>query len=475
MKRDYIYLDDYIGRIGEKYTFAGVLSKFYCELFARCNKETQSSYNRIYNTYILPLLKDKPIEELTLEDYEAVINAISRKKVLEHATLMRYRYLIRTVVRLAVQQNICQDVLFGSIFSIPEKDDKGNEKQFVKNKKSLTILEELNLYEKIMTDPQQDGGKMGLALMYSMGFRNSEACAMKYSSIRPLDSHPSTYCIWMFVSTIGRTNKTKSGGKTPNAPRKVPIPSAMLELLWKRKQYIQHLINIGALVLSDGQTVDDLPIVCKNDFVTNYSSEELSAVGRAVLREIKVEEDILSYIDRDLQEPNILHEMGVVDKDPTAYLLRRNFATHLNILRLTEAEIEYIMGHHIDDKYAHRDEYSSDERLVMIAEKMKHRPILNDSFQIAKTATLSSENFNFSSCDTTALTLRAKNTPGCILCVQAGVLEPSDTINVSITSETSETVPAKYFLLPKTQESSRTVNVLPTYHASYVNAKKRHK
>ena len=64
-------------------------------------------------------------------------------------------------------------------------------------------------------------------------------------------------------------------------------------------------------------------------------------------------------------------------KDPTAYLFRRNFGTHLHILGLSEPEIEYVIGHDIDDPYETRNEFVNEEKLFAIKQKMDRRPLVN--------------------------------------------------------------------------------------------------
>ena len=64
-------------------------------------------------------------------------------------------------------------------------------------------------------------------------------------------------------------------------------------------------------------------------------------------------------------------------KDPTAYLFRRNFGTHLHILGLSEPEIEYVIGHDIDDPYETRNEFVNEEKLFAIKQKMERRPLVN--------------------------------------------------------------------------------------------------
>ena len=156
-------LQDNIVRAGGKYTFYGVLKEFYGEIFKNAKAEsTRNSYNSIYNRLILPeLTAERSIETYTLEDYEGVIDRIKDKGSYSEATIGTYRYLIRAVVRLAAEKDICEDVLFGTEFSIPptEKPERATEKELVVNRKSLSAREEAALYDELMVDPMQTGEK----------------------------------------------------------------------------------------------------------------------------------------------------------------------------------------------------------------------------------------------------------------------------------------------------------------------------
>ena len=107
-------------------------------------------------------------------------------------------------------------------------------------------------------------------------------------------------------------------------------------------------------------------------------AEYLTAAGRAVLRKIHVNEDVVSYIDRRLHQD--AGDMDLRVKDPTTYLLRRNLGTHLYLLGMNETEIQYIMGHSIEDPYIIRNHFGNEDLLYEIHQKMKNRPFLNDLY-----------------------------------------------------------------------------------------------
>lgn len=70
-------------------------------------------------------------------------------------------------------------------------------------------------------------------------------------------------------------------------------------------------------------------------------------------------------------------EFSEIESDPTAYLLRRNFATHIAVLGLRDVEIWYVIGHMIEDEYVQRRAFNDEKLLFAIKRKMDERPILN--------------------------------------------------------------------------------------------------
>lgn len=374
MANDNYELQDRIVRAGGKYTFYGVLKEFYDEIFKNVKAEsTRNSYNSIYNRLILPeLTEGEAIEAYTLEDYESVIDRIKEKGNYSEATIGTYRYLIRTVVRLAAAKGICEDVLFGSEFSLPpaEKPERAAEKEMVVNRKSLSVREEAALYDELMDDPLQSGEKMGLALMYCLGLRNEEACGLKYGAIRCMSRYPECFYAQIFQSINSETGEEHIGGKTSNMYRYVPVPDRLLRMINQRAKHLEEVC---------GEHVGDYYIACQGDrYQDQCVSRHLTAAGRVLLRKIRVNEDIVSYIDRRLHQD--AGDMDLRVKDPTTYLLRRNLGTHLYLLGLNEAEIQYIMGHSIEDPYIIRNHFGNEDLLYEIHQKMKNRPLLNDTY-----------------------------------------------------------------------------------------------
>ena len=380
--------------VGEEHTFYGIYHD-YPEDFEehwKADSTQRSNYLR-YCNQIIPLLPnhdETPISAYTQEDYDAVIQALIKrgqdtkgKQYLPYkeSTLQDFRRLIYYVVEIAARHGECDNVLWESSLN-PEVTTQSAEVKASQAllSKSLTIPQEQAVAEALLSDPLQSGQNMGLLLMYALGLRNAEACAVDFGDIKPMQTHPECPVVWIYKTTGYDTSVGKLGGKTRNADRIIPLPDKVAALIRARRQHMESQLN---------KLVDDYPIVCNNDrWDVRCSARELTNAARALFQSIKMKAVQLASVTEDLQEePETSNDSLPFEdrKDPTAYLFRRNFGTHLHILGLTEPEIEYVIGHDIDDPYETRNEFVDEEKLFAIKQKMDGRPLVNsDRSQIGQ-------------------------------------------------------------------------------------------
>lgn len=381
---DEFYLDEVKGfhkEINGEITFYGVLfnEKAWNIIRADWIDATAKKYVGEYIHYAIPLgLNEKPLKDYKKDEFEKLFEKILRKRIKEKRTrhekrMYEFKYRIAAVTNGAYEAGLCPDVLWGSQYQFrqgPEDDGEKAEEECVKLMKSLKIGEEIRLAEEVLTNPAQRGEIFGVALMYCLGLRPNEAVAVSFGDIHHLKGD--TYVLYIYKSSDKDTRVSKMSGKTANASRIIPIPKRLLWLINERKKYI------CATEHKTGRQIITYPIVCKgDDFRCQCRPSEIEYYGTQLLRGASVDGDMLMYIDRAISEERNL-EPGVIEKDPTAYLFRRNLATHLYILGLTENEIQYILGHDIEDVNDERHFFRNEEKLLMIAEKMAQRPIVNE-------------------------------------------------------------------------------------------------
>ena len=389
---------DWNSEIDGKLTFLGVVMRFYENLVRPWNAETtRISYFRDFRRYVLPYLNDRPLEDYTKEDIQKIFDDLpDRRKennqVYHEDVRRHFCHITNHVLKLASINGICPNVLWGSkdVLEIETEEDT-NEKELVRLRKSLLPQEEIQVIGLILSDPEQSGQRMGLALMFCLGLRNAEACGADWNDIHFMDSAPETQYLLVYKTTGQGGNVQKFGGKTENVGRMIPIPEKLKTLLEQRRKWLKEKIKKGEILGYDAETLENLPIACDgSNFTKRCSSKLLTKEGTAVLERIGMEEDTLSYIDRDIRRD----QEGIIEKDPTAYLFRRNLGTHLYLLGLSESEIQYIIGHEIVENDERRSNFRNEDKLYPIAQKMAQRPLVNDVLDKTEMVVIDGRNFH---------------------------------------------------------------------------------
>ena len=377
------------------------------------NEQTQESYANYFNDYLLPKLSKVPMEELHLEDLEDALTEIQTDRATmgleaySDSVMNKMRYLIRLVFNQAAEMKvISHNCVWGSPdygTVLPADDDKSKKKELVVLRKSLTVKEERAAFEQLLSDPIQNGREMGLALMYALGLRNAEACGATFGAVREMTTYPGNYTFTVIKTTIGNTSRLKAGGKTNNTPRKLPMPDALVSLILKRKEFLEEKLQRGEICLGKGQTsVDSLPIACLSKGVVQYEDgkrkivfedtytehcrrNDLNAAGKAFLKSIGIDEAEVAFIEKNMDENERYSaseketEVEYREKDPTAYLFRRNNGTHLALIGLNKTEIEAYMGHAIIDEEVQKNDMENEDLLYKIKKKLNRRPFLSNT------------------------------------------------------------------------------------------------
>ena len=447
-------------RDGEKYTFCGALEYRYNHIAMYWNDETRRKYDREYNDVILPALKDhneKTIDEYTREDFESAIESIREKGFDLHgikrqyaeSTIHHFQNLIYYVVFQSFVYGLCENVLWGTAFVIDNLNEEFEKESRVRLKKSLSIEQEQSLYKDLLSDYCEEGSRVALLLMWGLGLRNAEACGLNYGDIKPIEGHPDSYVAWIFKTTKIDSNELQSGGKTYNTGRIVPVPDRIAAFLTTRKQMIQQIIAEQKL----DTTVEDLPICCvgyieydTTSFLVRCKADDVTKAAHGVFESAGITSSQVAYLDAELSEGDTAAILK--EKEPTAYLLRRNYATHMCILGLSNAEMQYLMGHCVEDAYESRNEFVDSERIYAMHCKLHNRPLLNNNIDCQNTA---------------RILISGRSTTK----IYATAIEPSDSVTVRSESADPEMVQTKWFDSPHPGAYTRSINNLEAYHSGY--------
>ncbi len=378
--------DKYASQINAELTFAGAVKKYYDEYSKYWHQKSTINLNLNYLLgHIVPVFSKadhlKPIREYLLEDYDRCTEEIvgSGARRFSESTIKTIRRLIYYVVRSAAAGEHFSNPLWGSVYALPQDENpKYLEKVRLRLQKSLTVAQEATVAQRLLRTPPGSGLDLGLLMMYALGLRNGEACGADFGDLKTMTARetdsgePHTFdALWIYKSVGSASGALQSSGKTVNADRIVPVPPMVANIIREREAFVQARVP--------EEDTSSLPIVCSDrSLKTRARTADLTKAGKQLMMDLKADEDLISAIDAELLSGKTLQALRDV-RDPTAYLFRRNFVTHLMILGLTESEIQYVIGHDIEDAYERRNDFVTEERIWEIARKLQKRPLLNGS------------------------------------------------------------------------------------------------
>lgn len=476
--------------VENKKTFAGIV--YDDEVFVKIAEErkwkddTVDRYLKDLNKYVFnhKYFKNVPVNDITRKHCEAVINNVieTRKKSDNKRIKMsnneeaqkHIAFVLGKIFEKASELGLCENVIWGSrykLLGIDTGEQKKLREELVVLPKSLTIDEENAVAEKVLEDPEQSGEFMAIALMFCLGLRENEACAVDFKDEKMFKCDVGRSYLQIAKSAITRKSReVKFGGKTRNAVRLVPIPSKLHELLKKRKKYIRECAK------GEINHLERYPIACKGmKFRQRLTPEEVGKSGTRLLRDVSNETNIsgddleekIEFIDENLanMEDQSELDLHLIEKDPTAYLFRRNVATHLSILGLNQSEIEYIMGHDIKDERDSRNFFKNEDKLYPIALKMAQRPIVNE---IGKDNIIEYDNKSFiKQQNINKIQVNISLSSRDQIFIQVRQREPSDYFKAVIQKDDSISLAGEYRAFPIMDVPPESVNILEYYHKRY--------
>ena len=417
------------------------------------NDTTAKTYLQDFIDLVFPQFNNVSLNSCSREDLDEALKKMAFMKSKYKFKFRHMQYILGKLVKSASEVGICKNFVWGTKYILPEaKNDRREDIKglFVTYPKSLTIREELETYKEIMTDQEQSGDRFGLALMFCLGLRENEACQLDFQDIKPFKCDPSKYCAWIYKTSEKNTRENKIGGKTINTPRIIPIPDKLQILINARICYLKNQNGVNK------SHMERWPIACsKSDYRIPCKPTELSFAGTQLLKNIKMNEHFMALLDDNLDFIS-KESPGIIEKDPTTYLFRRNLATHLYILGLSESEIQYILGHDIEDPEDARNLYRNEEKLYKISQKMRRRPLVND---ICDKQNILSDHIDLYNVDELKIKVPCDEN----IRIRLSQLEPNSTTVIDGTKKLS----GKGFSYENNEPYSENTNVISIYHSRY--------
>ena len=350
------------------------------------NEDTAKAYDSSILNKIVKHIKghdQRPLRALTKLDFTETLDAIRKEGYMgengtictyDSETLNRFQYLMEVVTETGEKNYLCRNVLAKSIHQSRNHEQRDTFGMIVPKYMSPDL--ELKLGNILLNDPMQDGALMGLAGMYSWGGRNAEAAGLNYGDIRLWHNIPECWVAWVYKTTKLNSNQLQSSGKSRNADRVVLLPNRYVALVMERKKMLQQ-------ILGDNTNIDDLPVACKgDDYERRCSADDLTEAAKKVFAQLRVPSEQLMMALDEVQyakymDPLHLFSGDLVEKEPTAYYLRRLYGTALACAGLTEQDVAFQIGHDLGTVPEYRNELLNTSKLLEIKQKLDRRPVVN--------------------------------------------------------------------------------------------------
>lgn len=359
------------------------------------NADTTSQYDSVVINHLIPYLPGHDIKHIgmfTKQDYETALDHLIKagknksgepfKAWDADGIPEKVSYLMRAIVWSASEHMLCDNVFGPREINRSGGKREGTGEQQARNKKSLTVEEELAVHQYIMRHMENTNPDAGLTLMYAFGLRNNDACGVNFGYIREFVDYPGNYYLIVPQSTELGANTVKILGKSRNSGRRIPMPTSLARRLLVLREKRAELARAKGY---KGKA-EDLPIACREGKpCERCCADDLSLAAKKMYEKIGMRKEDIVALNLDLleelqaaREEFEEDEFREIERDPTAYLLRRSFATIIAALGLTDAEIRYVVGHKIDDEYIQRRSFGDEKILFRIKQKLDERPLLND-------------------------------------------------------------------------------------------------
>lgn len=352
------------------------------------NSETRKGYESILLNKIVPNIpghNQKSLSSLTRADFSVALASIRKDGYIgengivcryDSETLNRFKYLIQVIAKTAEENYICRNVFADTTFQNNVHKHSTPSNRIVP--RYMPPEKEQLMGDILLSNPMEDGALIALAGMLCWGARNGEAAGINFEDIKLWQEIPGCWVVWVYKSTKIDSNELQSSGKTRNADRVVLLPDRYVQLIFERKQRIQKLLGPNV-------DVNKLPVACRgNDYFTRCSADDITSAAKTLFHQLQIPFEHIALVNEEIQhalaitnDSDSQPDLSLIEKEPTAYYLRRVYGTSLACVGLSESEIAFQIGHDFGVVPEYRNEMLNTTKLLEIKAKLDMRPVVN--------------------------------------------------------------------------------------------------
>lgn len=347
-------------------------------------ESTCRSSDRIAWNVIMPVFAD--IEFASIDDQELIMRwHIINEADYSEGVKSRCYFLLRAIFLMAYELGYTKLTMWGMPKMWDDQDDQYGCRDMpdeemmaeelimrgIKIQATMPMKTVLALTREVVRDCKDHGELMGLLIMILAGARTSEALAVTYKDV--VEYKPGKWAIAIHDTQIQGKRESQEGGKTPNAPRWLPVPSFFAGLVRDRKAHATRVYP--------RQKIADLEIACVgHDYTRGVTQGELNLWAKTLYQKVGGDEvlwaESMAVLLTDKDE--------AIDNEgsATAYLLRHQFCTAMVACGLTPSEIQSVMGHKVEANDLRKYDFANSDALEELAQKMEQRglvQLLNES------------------------------------------------------------------------------------------------
>lgn len=475
--------NNWITQYDKKPTFFGILNKYFDQIGKkyRLSPGTMLAYAKEYERHILPKLNARPLESYTAEEFEQVLADIySNGTGCARSTLQHYRQLIARVVEAAVQEEGMKDPLWGVTFAeitTPKQVEKQERRMLPK---SLTPIQQCAIGEEIYTHADCSGEMRGLMLTFETGTRLKESAGASIGDYQKPTPKRNVACLAIHTTTVNQGHSRHDKPKTGNGYRIGVIGPRATEVIRNKIEKIRHTIDSGEIILDPNSTTpmfEAIPIAnSTKSLLIPCASPQLTQKFRHVLRDAGYADDDYLAAQRIAESEEFAEaekrvtpgDLGFAqEKDPTAYILRRQFCTDTHIVGCTAEERQYAMGHKIENPAVDRRDFRNDDMLHSLADKLNKRPATNKDVLLPKETIMDGQSLINKDFHNESIRIPAKKGK---LIIRITSYEPLTPVTAEIRIPGELKATCKYHQQSSSATQRREVNVLNDYYNEFRRA-----
>ena len=426
---------------------------------------TKSSYKRDFESRIVPVLEtmNVPLHVFNAENLRTYKWKFQKNYSWSFQRYRHMEYLFLIIYAKGAELHFYEDKLNVEIRKTLDGDLRNakvieKREAFFELKKSFSVEENVRIIKWLreLSDNLENHNPLdiGVAIMFTTGTRVNECVALMFSDFSKITSLkiPS-----VSISKSAKINSSdiKIGTKTRSGVRRIPVCDFLFNLVEKKRQLlISESIKKGISIFFAEEETKKKHIITNADG-SDASSSDLSKRIKEVFNELGLLEHEQEFaLDYDLEHQEEVESAGydIVEISPTAYALRRNFATLITAAGLSGSEKQFIFGHVVEDD--RRSYYNTPNRLESIYHKINRHP----AFSLLNTGNViyTDEELEF----------QAKEDSNYIVSICAN--EPFDALSFTLKINESDVEVEKVNYLASGSEVGKEVDIIKQLNMLYI-------